>query len=225
VSEQSGQRGAVSRQLSSLWLSIYEGPLTGTEYSAPLPRHRQTSEIQEPDTITNASPLSPQPETSEGRSLGQIMVILVVLLVLVNIPISHYGAGLAQIIPDATAIVIDDGLILKGSGPKIYVLENYKLRWISSPEAFNYYFRQHNVQIVEDSLLEQLGKGQPIHRLVKCQGSPYVYALENGLKRWVKDPPAQNKSKPWDAVRLVSCDHLRNLPDGLPIPEDAGSPP
>ena len=29
----------------------------------------------------------------------------------------------------------------------------------------------------------------------------------------------------WDDVRFVSCPYLRDLPDGVPIPEDAGEPP
>lgn len=155
-----------------------------------------------------------------GRSLGQILVVLVVLVVLVNIPISYYGTGLAQIVPNTTGTVIHDGMLLKGSGPEIYVLENYKLRRISSPVSLRLFFSSNTPQIVEDSLLEQFGKGQPIRRLVKCQDSPYVYALEDGHKRRVKDLPTHNSTKPWDQVYLVSCVYLRNLPEGLPILEE-----
>jgi hypothetical protein len=177
-----------------------------------------------PETGKLAS--SPQPDLNTGRSLGQILIVLVVLLVLVNIPVNYYGTGLAHIVPEATAMVIHDGLVLRGSGPEIYLLEDHKLRWVSAPEAFNGYF-QHpdNIHYVEDSLLEQFGQGQPIRRLLKCRDQPHIYALENGRKRWVKDPPPANKAKPWDKVHLVSCDYLRRLPDGLPILEDAGPPP
>ncbi len=225
MTEQIGKRAAASGQSSSPQCSISEQSVAETEHHIAGYRHRQPSGIQKPGPMTDVPASSPQPGANMGRSLGQILVILVVLLVLVNIPISYYGAGLAQIIPDATAMVIYDGLVLKASGPEIYVLEDYKLRWISSPEAFNYYFRQHNVRVVEDSLLEEFGKGQPIRRLLKCQDSPYIYALENGRKRWVKDLPIQNSTGSWDEVRLVPCDYLRRLPDGLPIPEDAGPPP
>jgi hypothetical protein len=160
-----------------------------------------------------------------GRSLGQILIVLVVLLVLANIPINHYGASLAQIIPKATAIVIYDGMVLKGSGPEIYILDDHKLRWISSSEAFDYYFHHREVQIVEDNLLESLGKGNPIRRLVTCPNSPYIYAVENGQKRWVKDPPTGNNAKTWDQAQLISCDYLRRLRDSVPIPENAGTPP
>jgi hypothetical protein len=160
-----------------------------------------------------------------GRNLGQILVVLVVLLVLVNIPINYYGASLAQVIPNATAIAIHDGMALKGSGPEIFILDNHKLRWVSSPEAFDYYFHHQEVHIVEDSLLEGFGKGTPIRRLVTCSNSPHIYALENDQKRLVKDPPTGNKSRTWDEVQLVSCDYLRRLPDRLPVPENPGALP
>lgn len=168
---------------------------------------------------------SPQPGLNMGRSLAQIVMVMVVLLMLVNIPISSYRAGLAQLIPQNPEVVIHDGLVLKGSGPEIYILEDYKLRRISSPEAFNSYFSWAQVSTVEDNLLEQLGHSQPIRRLVKCQSSPTVYAVENGQKRWVKEPPPAGQVKRWDQVGPVTCSYLQRLPDGLPIPEDAGLPP
>ena len=55
---------------------------------------------------------------------------------LINIPITRHGVSLARILPDAAALVIRDGLLLKGPGPEVYVLEDDNLRWISSLEAF-----------------------------------------------------------------------------------------
>ena len=197
MTEQSGTEVNVSGQLPSPGASIDEQTAIGVD----------------------------QPDTHMGRSLGQILIVLVVLLVLVNMPINFYGASLAQIIPKPTAIVIYDGMVLKGSGPETFVLEGHKLRWIGSSEAFNFYFRHHNVHVVEDSLLESFGKGRSIHRLVTCPNSPHIYALEQGQKRRIKDPLARNQTKPWDEVRLVSCDYLNQLPEGSPIPEDNGPPP
>lgn len=174
-----------------------------------------------PSTSFSIDPApSAPPGSTTGRSLGQILIVLVVALVLVNIPISYGGTGLAQSVPHSTPVIIHDGVLLKGSGPEIYVLEDHKLRWIGSPEALDYYFRQHDVYVVEDSLLEGFGKGQSIHRLVTCPNSPYIYALVNGQKHWMKDPPTGNKARAWDKVGLVSCDYLRSLPDGSPIPEE-----
>lgn len=178
----------------------------------------------EPAAPENLPP-SAQPGLNMGRSLAQIVIVMLVLLMLVNIPFNNSSAGLAQLLPQATAVVIHDGLLLKGSGPEIYRVEDYKLRRIDNPEVFERYFNRNDVVTVEDNLIEQFGQGQPIHRLVKCYSNPTIYALENGQKRWVKDPPSAGAISPWDRAITLSCAALRRLPDGLPIPEDAGLPP
>jgi hypothetical protein len=190
--------------------------------------------LNEPPPLTNLAPQgngveaaapSVQPGLRMGRSLAQIVVLLVVVLMLVNIPFKNYSAGLIQLIPQATSMVIYDGMLLKGSKPDIYVMEDYKLRRISGPEAFQHFFKARPVSSVEDSVLQQFAQGQPIYyKLLQCPGSPYVYVLENGLKRWVKDPPS-NPAKHWDQIETVACNYLRLLPDGAPISEDAGPPP
>jgi hypothetical protein len=172
-------------------------------------------------------PPQPLPSINLGRTLGRLLFVLVVLVVLINVPVNRYGTSLARIMPDAAALVIRDGLVLKGSGPEIYVLEDNKLRWISSLEAFEFFgYRWEQVHVVDDSFLEQFEKGRPIHVLLKCQGSPHIYALENGQKRWIKDILTfEAEGYVWEDVQFVSCGYLRNLPDGSPIPEDAGPPP
>jgi len=215
VIEQSGEKAAVGQQLSSPGFALPEQSMVGAERPRE-PYHGRAGEAQKPEGAP--SPVT-RPGTDMGRSLAQILIVLAGLLVLVNIPLNYRGAGLAQLKPDAASVVLYDGLLLKGSGPEIYRLEEHKLRWIS-PEAMTLYFRQHKVQVVEDTLLEEFGKGQPIRRLVRCQDSPTIYALESGQKRWVKGPPPENQAEAWDQVRLVSCEYLRRLPVGLPILED-----
>jgi len=167
------------------------------------------------------------PSINLGHTLGRLLLVLVVLAVLINVPINRYGTSLARIMPDTAALVIRDGLVLKGSGPEIYVLEDDKLRWISSLEAFEFFgYRWEQVHVVDDSFLEQFEKGRPIHVLLKCERSPHIYALEDGQKRWIKDISTfEAEGYVWEDVKFVSCDYLRNLPDGPPIPEDAGPPP
>ena len=65
--------------------------------------------------------------------------------------------------------------------------------------------------------MEQFGQGQPIRHLIRCQGSPNIYAQENGLKRSIQEPLPATQARLWDKVHRVSCDYLRRLPDGLPI--------
>ena len=62
--------------------------------------------------------------------------------------------------------------------------------------------------------------------LLKCTASPHIYLLEKGEKRWVDDIETFNdRGYVWRDVHLIGCSDLRSLPDGLPIPADAGPPP
>lgn len=160
-----------------------------------------------------------------GRSLWQILIVLVVLLVLVNIPFNDLGAGLAHLSPKTTAVVLYDGILLQGSGPEIYVLDNHQLRWISSEEALQQYFKFRKVRHVSDGLLGQFERGEPIRRLLMCRNSRDVYALENGKKRWVEDPFSSGGTRRWDGAQMVSCTYLQRYPQGSPISAAAHSQP
>jgi hypothetical protein len=162
-----------------------------------------------------------------GQNLVKLLLVVAAIVVLVNVPVNRYGTSLARIMPDTASLVIRDGLVLKGSGPEVYVLESNRLRWISSLEAFEFFgYRWEQVRIVDDRFLDQFADGRPIHVLMKCQGSPHIYALENGQKRWIRDiPTLESEGYVWEDVMSVTCQYLRNLPDGPPIPEDAGPPP
>ncbi len=190
---------------------------------APEPVPTQESRLGE----KGWTPLPPVPSIDLGRTLGRLLLALAVLVVVINVPITRYGTSLARIMPDTAALVIRDGLVLKGSGTDIYVLENDRLRWISSLDAFEFFdYRWDQVHVVDDSFLKKFEKGRPIHVLLKCEGSPHIYALENGQKRWIKDISTfDTEGYVWQDVKSVSCDYLRRLPDGPPIPEDAGPPP
>ena len=199
----------------------------------PSPAPQPTAEPSAPEPIaekpaeeSRTSP-PPLPSINLGRTLGRLLLVLVALVVLINVPLNRYGTSLARIMPDTAALVIRDGLMLKGSGSDIYVLEDDKLRWISSLDAFEFFgYRWEQVHVVDDSFLEKFEPGRPIHVLLKCQGSPHIYALENSQKRWIKDIPTfEAEGYAWEDLKSVSCDYLRDLPDGPPIPEDAGPPP
>jgi hypothetical protein len=167
------------------------------------------------------------PSINFGRTLGRILILVVVLIVLVNIPITRYDVSLARILPETSSLIIRDGLVLKGSGPEIYVIGEDSLRWISSMDAFEHLgLTWQDVHVVEDGFLHKFEKGRPIHVLLKCRTSPHIYRLENEEKRWIRDIDTfLAEGHVWDDVRLVGCEYLRDLPDGPPIPEDAGPPP
>lgn len=168
-----------------------------------------------------------RPSIHLDRVLRRLIITLAALAVLINIPLTASGTSLARMIPPTSALVIRDGLVLKGSGPEIYVLQDNKLRWISSLDAFHFFgYRWEQVHIVDDEFLAEFEKGRPIHVLLKCEASPHIYALENDRKRWIKDIPTfEAQGYVWSDVRFVSCEYLRRLPNGPPIPEDAGPPP
>ena len=62
--------------------------------------------------------------------------------------------------------------------------------------------------------------------LLKCAASPHIYLLEKGEKRWIKDIDTFNdRGYVWRDVTFITCQELRSIPDGAPIPANAGPPP
>ena len=78
------------------------------------------------------------PSMNVDRVLLRFILLIAVLVVVVNVPVNRYGISLARIMPDSASLIIRDGLILKASGPEIYKVEDGKLRWISSLDAFQF---------------------------------------------------------------------------------------
>ncbi len=170
-----------------------------------------------------AQPLSP---SSLSRTVRLLVGALLLALVVINLPLFD-GLALARALPDRRALIIRDGLVLKGSGPEIYVLEDNHKRWISSLAAFERLgYTWEEVHLVEDAFLQQFPEGRPLHVLLKCEASPHIYRIEREQKRWIKDIPTfLAEGHVWEDVRFVSCGELRGIPDGPPIPLDAGEPP
>jgi hypothetical protein len=62
--------------------------------------------------------------------------------------------------------------------------------------------------------------------LLKCSGSPHIYLLDQGKKRWIENIKTFNdRGYVWRDVQRITCDDLRSVPDGVPIPANAGPPP
>ena len=82
--------------------------------------------------------------------------------------------------------------------------------------------------VVEDlpSEVQEIVYSDAAPILLKCTDSPHIYLLEEGEKRWVDDIETFNdRGYTWKDVHLITCQDLRSIPDGVPIPEDAGPPP
>lgn len=62
--------------------------------------------------------------------------------------------------------------------------------------------------------------------LLKCAGSPHIYLLDGGEKRWIDSIQTfDDRGYVWRDVQFISCAELRTIPDGEPIPADAGPVP
>jgi hypothetical protein len=73
--------------------------------------------------------------------------------------------------------------------------------------------------------VQQIVFDTPPPILLKCSG-PHIYLLDQGKKRWIQDIDTfEDRGYIWRDVEFVRCDDLRSIPDGVPIPPDAGPPP
>jgi hypothetical protein len=62
--------------------------------------------------------------------------------------------------------------------------------------------------------------------LLKCAASPHIYLMEQGEKRWIDTIATfEERGYTWREVHIISCGDLRSIPDGTPIPANAGPPP
>ena len=50
------------------------------------------------------------------RTLSRIVFLLIIVVAVINVPLGRNGRNLARAMPDNSALVIRDGLLLKGSG-------------------------------------------------------------------------------------------------------------
>jgi len=74
--------------------------------------------------------------------------------------------------------------------------------------------------------VQQIVFDQPPPILLKCFASPHIYLLDRGEKRWIENIETFNdRGYLWRDVQFVTCDDLGSIPDGVPIPADAGPPP
>ncbi|MBL8057541.1 MAG: hypothetical protein JNK29_12615 [Anaerolineales bacterium] len=166
--------------------------------------------------------LAAQPISGAGlrRVLPGLALILLVIAALANLPLVN-GRALLRPPAGQAPQALYEGLLLKGSGDAIYVIDGGRRRLISSADAFQHYgYRWEAVTEVADAYLRQIPEGQPLHVLLRCAASADLYLLQGGEKRWVSDPAAlaaAGYSLETD-VRTIPCSRLRAISDGLPFP-------
>ncbi len=190
------------------------------------PARERPAQKPAPDEV-GWEPAAPVPGIGLHRIVWRLVAFVLAMALFINVPLTRHGVSLARLLPDSDALVIRDGLVLKGSGDEIYQLQDDKLRWISSMDAFDALrLTWDDVHVVDDDLLATFEQGEPIHVLVGCHDSPHIYLHEGPVKRWIKDIPTfEAQGYRWVDIHWIDCDALRAIPDGPPIPEDAGTPP
>jgi len=203
-----------------------EGARTPVE---PDERMKKPEKSEQPEAESPSPPPPVVTVPSHGaRMMGRLALGILLAIVLVNVPLNRHGLSLATAMPDRAAFVVREGLVVKEEDEeRIYIYQDGQFRWISSMDAFEHIgLTWGDVRVVEDGFLEPFEIGAPIHVLLKCEGSPHIYRLEDGEKRWIRDIEAfEAEGHVWEDVRIVSCAYLRQIPDGEPIPPDAGPPP
>jgi len=227
-------------------MQMRERPPAGASEALPSPDEPRAVETPVPSMVpptgpakageSPTEPSEPEPElppmvagsSHAARLMTRLAVGLLAAVVLINIPFNRYGTTLATAMPDSATLVIRDGLVVKEEDDEqIYVYRGERFRWISSLDAFEHFgFTWGDVHIVEDGFLDRFEMGTPLHVLLKCVSSPHIYRLEGGEKRWIRDIQTfEAEGHVWDDVRFVTCDYLRDLPDGETIPPGSGPPP
>lgn len=208
---------------SAVDVDVIESPL-------PLVSEREFELIEEP--------LLPPETIHMNRTIGRLFVGLLGFIVLANIPFFNFAQinKVVSSVGDGTQRIrfARDGLLLRGSGPGVFIIEDNTRHWITTSEAFEFYgHRWRSIRQVSDAYLEEFPEGDPIYVLLKCPTSPHIYALavshrgsQTRIKRWIEDIPTfEALGFEWEQVEEVSCNYLRSLPQGDPFTDISGSPP
>lgn len=125
-----------------------------------------------------------------------------------------------RIISSAEQDYLPKSSLIKGSGPKVYVLENRVKRWIPSPDVFNHFnYRWDNINIISDTLLGYYPEGEELSKyddypdgsLVKGSG-PEIYLVENGKRRWITSPGVMEKYQlEWRNIIRINDEDLSRI--------------
>ena len=123
----------------------------------------------------------------------------------------------------ATADKLRAGLLLKGSGPEVFLVIDGQRRWIPDAATFDALgLDWEAVRVVSDQQLNSYPRGQDYPslpgRLVKGSG-PEVFQLEKGKRRWIPDEATFNAmGLSWEAVQVIPDQQLNIIPRGMDYP-------
>ena len=151
--------------------------------------------------------LTPNRLTFIGWNVINIGLLLLVLLYQMRVEANHWLQGLYR--------AYSTGAIAYTVWTAVMI---FVLPWLF---AINRDEVESLPPMVQDIVYEY---ADPI--LLKCSGSPHIYLLDQGEKRWINTIDTfEDRGYIWRDVHFISCNALRDIPDGTPIPADAGPPP
>jgi hypothetical protein len=149
------------------------------------------------------------------KTIKRILIVLTVILLCRFVIFPKIISAEQDYLPKSS--------LIKGTGPKVYVLENRVKRWIPSPDVFNNFkYRWENINLISDALLgyypegEELGKydDYPEGSLLKGAG-PEIYLVENGKRRWITSPAVMEKYQlEWRNIIQVDDKDLNKIEKG-----------
>ena len=142
-------------------------------------------------------------------------------------------AGVFSLAPRAyAASVLADGMMVRGSGPEVYIMENGMRRWITSETVF------FDLELEWEKIKNVSGEdlaSYPIGRTI-LSGARYpdgallrggadlggdgvkVYLVEKGARRWIEtERDFENLRLDWGSVMDVSPEKLRRASQGKSI--------
>jgi hypothetical protein len=124
-----------------------------------------------------------------------------------EIPNYSVGAGI-KIKTGDSSIIYGDGTLLKGSGPRVYYIDQGKKRWITSARAFiRRGYSWDNIINVSDSYLNNYPDGECIPKLIRAEGDYKVYHVIGEFRRHIPNIEAFNAGGfSWDEIEIVTTE-------------------
>jgi len=135
-----------------------------------------------------------------------------------------------SVVPQATststtpAITFADGSLLKGSGPKVYLIKSGKRCWITTAEIFTGLgYQWSSIMTVSEEVLNSIPEGEPITSLttgiypdgtlLQVSGRPEIYVVIKNKKRHIPTPEIfNNLGYRWSDIQLVTQAELDAIP-------------
>lgn len=137
------------------------------------------------------------------------------------------------IIPKITHGAPDEGVLIKGTSEKVYVVENGLKRWIKTADIFNKLgYSWANIALVSENLLNNIPPGKeigstsqyPDGTLIRSNGPP-VYLIEKGVRRWIPNPQIfETNGFRWKNIIKISDKILNRIKQGEDISSNYKSP-